>query len=37
MTEKQPNPTLEELMAKITPENQHNEVDFGEAEGEEII
>ncbi|NLL67058.1 MAG: AbrB/MazE/SpoVT family DNA-binding domain-containing protein [Clostridiaceae bacterium] len=32
----EPIPTLEELMAKITPENQHEEVDFGRAEGEEI-
>ena len=31
-----PIPTLEELMSKITPENQHAEVDFGKAEGEEI-
>mgnify|MGYP001948033078 CR=1 FL=1 len=29
-------PTLEELMAKITPENQHKEVDWGKPEGAEI-
>lgn len=32
----EPIPKLEELMARITPENQHDEVDFGKAEGEEI-
>lgn len=32
----EPTPTLEGLMAQITPENQHIEVDFGKAEGEEI-
>jgi antitoxin component of MazEF toxin-antitoxin module len=30
-------PTLEELMSKITPENQHEEVDFGSPQGEELI
>lgn len=29
-------PTLEELMAQITEENQHNEIDFGKPEGKEI-
>lgn len=29
-------PTLEELLAKITPENRHQEVDFG-VEGNELI
>lgn len=28
-------PTLEELMGKITPENQHNEIDWGKPEGKE--
>lgn len=31
-----PIPTLEELMDKITPVNQQEEVNFGVAEGEEI-
>lgn len=29
-------PTLEELLARITPENRHTEVDFG-IEGNELI
>lgn len=29
-------PTLQELMAQITEENQHNEIDFGKPEGKEI-
>lgn len=29
-------PTLEELMAQITPENSHDEMDWGKAEGAEI-
>ncbi|MDW0118128.1 AbrB/MazE/SpoVT family DNA-binding domain-containing protein [Sporosarcina thermotolerans] len=29
-------PTLEELLAKITPENKHHEIDFG-TEGNEHI
>ena len=29
-------PTLEELMAQITPENRHGEVDWGEPEGAEV-
>ncbi|WP_121640674.1 AbrB/MazE/SpoVT family DNA-binding domain-containing protein [Virgibacillus sp. Bac330] len=28
--------TLEELMAKITSENRHDEIDWGKAEGAEI-
>lgn len=32
----EPIPTLEKLMAQITPTNQHEEIDFGRAEGEEI-
>lgn len=32
----EPIPTLKELMAQISPINQHEEVDFGKAEGEEI-
>lgn len=29
-------PTLEELVAQITPENRHDEIDFG-VEGDELI
>ncbi|WP_407703067.1 AbrB/MazE/SpoVT family DNA-binding domain-containing protein [Virgibacillus tibetensis] len=29
-------PTLEELMAKITPENRHGEIDWGKPEGDEL-
>jgi len=29
-------PTLEELISKITPENKHDEVDWGKPEGAEI-
>lgn len=29
-------PTLEELMSKITEENQHDEIDWGEPRGAEI-
>lgn len=29
-------PTLEELMARVTPENQHNPVDWGQPQGKEI-
>jgi antitoxin MazE len=29
-------PTLEELMAQITPENQHSEMDWGQSEGNEV-
>ncbi|MDN4076295.1 AbrB/MazE/SpoVT family DNA-binding domain-containing protein [Fictibacillus terranigra] len=29
-------PTLEELLAKITPENRHNEADWGISEGNEL-
>lgn len=29
-------PTLEELMSKITPENQHQPVDWGRPEGKEL-
>lgn len=28
--------TLEELVAKITPENKHGEIDFGPAVGKEV-
>ena len=28
-------PTLEELMAQITEDNQHEEIDFGQSEGNE--
>jgi antitoxin MazE len=27
--------SLEELLSQITPTNKHNDIDFGEAEGEE--
>jgi len=30
-------PTLEELVAKITPENRHEEINWGPAVGKEII
>jgi antitoxin MazE len=30
-------PTLEELVAKITPQNRHKETDWGPARGKEII
>lgn|SRR5690606_18305496 len=33
---KKKTPTLEELLAKITPENRHKEIDFGR-KGEELI
>lgn len=29
-------PTLEDLLSKITPENRHNEFDWGESEGNEF-
>lgn len=29
-------PTLEELMAQIPEDNQHDEIDFGKPEGDEI-
>jgi antitoxin component of MazEF toxin-antitoxin module len=34
---KKKKPSLEELMDKITPENQHDEVDWGKPEGDELI
>jgi len=33
---KKKKPTLEELLAKITPENRHAEIDFG-TEGNELL
>lgn len=33
---KKKKPTLEELLSKVTPENRHNEIDFG-VEGRELI
>lgn len=33
---KKKTPTLEELLAKITPENRHKEIDFGR-KGKELI
>ena len=30
-------PTLEELVAKITPENRHPEVDWGKPVGKEVV
>lgn len=30
-------PTLEELLAKITPENKHHEANFGKPEGNELL
>lgn len=29
-------PTLEELLKRITPENRHAEIDFGELAGKEL-
>lgn len=28
--------TLEELLAGVTPENRHGEIDFGKAQGKEV-
>ncbi|MFS1511057.1 AbrB/MazE/SpoVT family DNA-binding domain-containing protein [Chengkuizengella sp. SCS-71B] len=36
LKQKKKTPTLEELLAKITPENRHDEIDFG-TEGNELI
>lgn len=36
LTPVQKDPTLAELLAKITPENKHQEIDF-ESEGDELI
>lgn len=36
ITPKKEKPTLEELLEKITPQNRHNEIDFGR-EGKELI
>jgi len=33
---KQPRYTLEELVAQITPENRHGEIDIGPAVGKEV-
>jgi antitoxin MazE len=30
-------PTLEELLAGITPENRHDEINFGKSEGNELL
>jgi antitoxin MazE len=30
-------PTLEDLLSKISPENRHSEIDFGEVEGNELM
>lgn len=30
-------PTLEELLAGITPENRHDEINFGKPEGNELL
>lgn len=30
-------PTLEELVEQITPDNRHEEIDFGEPVGKEIL
>jgi len=34
-TKKEKRPTLEELVAKITPENRHDEIDWGAPMGKE--
>lgn len=36
LTPKKRKPTLEEMMAQITPENQHEEIDWGKPEGREV-
>jgi antitoxin MazE len=33
---REPFPTLDELLAKVTPENRHAEVDWGPAAGHEV-
>lgn len=33
---KKQKPTLEEMMAQITPENQHDEIDWGKPVGKEV-
>ncbi|MFD1363141.1 AbrB/MazE/SpoVT family DNA-binding domain-containing protein [Lentibacillus salinarum] len=30
-------PTLDDLLSQITPENQHEEIDFGKPQGDELI
>lgn len=30
-------PMLEDLISKISPENRHSEIDFGEVEGNELM
>lgn len=30
-------PMLEDLLSKISPENRHSEIDFGEVEGNELM
>ncbi|MEK4715864.1 AbrB/MazE/SpoVT family DNA-binding domain-containing protein [Sporosarcina sp. FSL K6-5500] len=30
-------PVLEDLLSKISPENRHSEIDFGEVEGNELM
>lgn len=34
---KKKKPTLDDLISKITPDNRHAEVDFGKAEGNEML
>ena len=36
VTKKKPKYTLEELVAKITPENRHEPIDFGPPVGNEV-
>jgi antitoxin MazE len=33
----QTSPLLEQLLAQITPENRHKEIDFGAVEGNELL
>lgn len=37
LSPKRPKPTLEELVAKCTPENSHEEIDFGGPVGRELL
>jgi len=37
LASKKKKPSLQELMNQITPENQHDEVDWGKPQGKELI
>lgn len=34
---KKKKPTLDELLARVTSENRHSEIDFGSTEGNELL